>query len=55
VTVLERTGPLHLTAFFDQAAKTLWSPMSQVRFGLTYAKSTGRVTVHELGTVASRA
>ncbi len=53
VRVLRDQGAaLPLTEFFDAVAKTLRLPLSQVKYGLTFAKSSGQVTVDERGMVA---
>jgi hypothetical protein len=53
VEVLVTVGhPMRLTDFFDRVAKSFRLPMSQVKYGLTYAKSSGQVTVDGSGMVA---
>lgn len=46
VELLSRyTRPVELTVFLQEVAQKLRLAMSQVKYGLTYAKSSGRVTV----------
>jgi hypothetical protein len=52
VDLLKRTGPQELTAFLQSVAQEFRLAMSQVKYGLTYAKSTGAVSVDEHAMVA---
>lgn len=46
VEVLRRAKqPMQLSEFLQRVAKEFRLAMSQVKYGLTYAKSSGRVTV----------
>lgn len=44
--------PVELNDFLQRVAKALRLAMSQVKYGLTYAKSSGRVTVDSRAMVA---
>ncbi|KSU55005.1 hypothetical protein [Microbacterium enclense] len=48
----KHTRPVELTVFLQEVAQTLRLAMSQVKYGLTYAKSSGRVTVDSAAMVA---
>lgn len=51
VAVLQ-TGPKPLSTLLQQVAEQFRLAMSQVKYGLTYAKSSGRVTVDAHAMVA---